>query len=132
MSPRAELLARYHEVDVALDPFPVNGGTTTLEALALGVPVVSLAGHHPAGRLGASLLGSLGLGDLVAHSIDDYVATATRLARDLDRLATLRADLRGRLAASPIGDGPRFTRGLEAAYRQMWREWCERPTPDPR
>lgn len=127
-----EYLATYRQADVALDPFPYSGGITTLDALWMGVPVVSLAGSHFAGRMTESILSVAGLPDLVARSPADYVRRAIALARDADRLAALRASLRERLARSPLCDGPRFTRGLEAAYRRMWEAWCAGQTARPR
>lgn len=119
-----EHLAAYGGVDVALDTFPYNGATTTCESLWMGVPVVTLAGDRHAARVGASMLSRVGLADLVADRPQDYIETAARLAADLDGLARLRADLRRRVAESPLCDGPRFTKQLEAAFRTMWREWC--------
>jgi predicted O-linked N-acetylglucosamine transferase (SPINDLY family) len=117
-------LARYGDVDIALDVHPYNGTTTTCEALWMGVPVVTLAGKTHASRVGASLLHALALDELVATSADAYVDIAVRLASDTDRLAQLRAGLRGRMQSSPLMDAERFTRGLEQAYRTMWRTWC--------
>ena len=122
---RAEHLATYGTVDIALDTFPYNGTATTCEALWMGVPVVTLAGDRHAGRVGASLLSTVGLADLVAEDAEAYVAIVTALAADHDRLAGLRAGMRGRMAASPLLDVPAFTRRLEAAYRDLWRRWCE-------
>lgn len=119
-----EHLATYGDVDIALDTFPYNGATTTCEALWMGVPVVTLAGDQHAGRVGASMLSRVGLQDMVTDHVQDYVALAARLAADLPALADLRAGLRGRVAASPLCDGARFTRQLEDAFRAMWREWC--------
>jgi len=114
-------LAAYARVDIALDPFPYNGTTTTCEALSMGVPVVTLRGDRHAGRVGASLLGQVGLTDLIADSVEEYVEIAFALAGDPARLADLRRSLRPRLAASPLCDGDAFARKIEAAYRQMWR-----------
>jgi len=114
-------------VDIALDPFPYNGTTTSCEALWMGVPVVSLIGDRHAGRVGLDLLSRVGLSELAAPNIDSYVATAAGLARDLPALARLRGGLRERLRASPLCDAPRFARDFEAALRRMWRHWCERP-----
>src|SRR6185312_9230224 len=98
--PRGEHLARYEEVDLALDPFPYSGSTTTVEALWMGVPVITLPGRSFAGRHSLSHLSVVGLTELVARDPDDYVAIACRLAGDLDRLAALRVGLRQRVAAS--------------------------------
>jgi protein O-GlcNAc transferase len=122
--PRAALLAAYGAVDIALDPFPYGGGTTTIEALWMGVPVVSLRGDRFTGRVGDSILTNCGLQELVADDVAGYVALARRLAQDPPRLAVLRAGMRNRLAASPLCDAPRFARHLEAAYRRMWRARC--------
>ena len=95
------------------------GGTTTLDAAYMGVPTVTLAGRTAVGRGGASILTTLGLPDLIAHTTDDYVRVASSLAANRPRLAHLRATLRQRMQSSPLMDAPRFTRHLEAAYRQM-------------
>jgi predicted O-linked N-acetylglucosamine transferase (SPINDLY family) len=110
--------------DVALDCFPYSGGTTTANCLWMGVPVVTLAGQSPVGRQGVSFNSNVGLAELIAPDADEYVRVAVNLANDLDRLATIRAELRPRMADSAITDGPRFVRNLEAAYRSMWTAWC--------
>jgi predicted O-linked N-acetylglucosamine transferase (SPINDLY family) len=119
-SSHAEMLAQYADVDVALDPFPFSGGMTSLEALWMGVPVVTLAGDRPAGRQSAAFLSTLGLGDLVATGVDAYIGIAERLARDAARRAALRETLRGLMAASPICDGKGFTAHLERVYQELW------------
>jgi predicted O-linked N-acetylglucosamine transferase (SPINDLY family) len=112
-------LARYADVDIALDPFPYHGTTTTCEALWMGVPVVTLAGRTHHARVGVSLLRNAGLGALVAADGDEYVRLAAALAADPPRLAHLRATLRESLRRSPLLDAVGFTRGLDAAYRTM-------------
>ncbi len=109
-------LAAYSEVDIALDPFPYNGTTTTCEALWMGVPVITFEGTRHAGRVGTSLLTTVGLGELVARNTDEYVEIACELASDEKRRAGLRKTLRGRMQASALCDGPGFVRELEAAY----------------
>jgi len=129
LSPRGEYLAAYNEVDIGLDPFPYNGGTTTVEALWMGVPVITLSGDRFVSRMGESIMMNLGLAECVAATEDEYIAKALGLASDLPRLAELRGRLRAQLLASPLCDGPGFTRDLEAAYRQMWTAWCRSQAP---
>jgi predicted O-linked N-acetylglucosamine transferase (SPINDLY family)/predicted SAM-dependent methyltransferase len=119
-------LARYGEVDIALDSFPYNGTTTTFEALWMGVPVVTLAGQSHAARVGLSILSRLGLGELAAASAAEYLDKAVALARDAPRRGELRRSLRARLQASPLLDGAGFTRGLEAAYTDMWARFARK------
>ena len=119
-------LALYDRVDIALDPFPYNGTTTTCEALWMGVPVVTLRGDRHAGRVGASLLSQVGLTDWIADSTDDYLEIAAKLAGSPSQLTELRHSLRPRVGGSPLCDGPAFARKIEAAYRTMWLRWCEK------
>jgi predicted O-linked N-acetylglucosamine transferase (SPINDLY family) len=97
-----------------------------MEALWMGVPVVTLEGDRHAARVGASILSCLGLGELVAHNEDEYVQIATRLAAPDSRLNVLRRSLRSRLSESPLTDGARFTTHLEQAYFKMWEEMLSR------
>jgi predicted O-linked N-acetylglucosamine transferase (SPINDLY family) len=117
-------LALTPNIDLQLDPYPHTGGISTLDALLMGVPCVTLLGDRIPGRLSASFLTALGLGDLVARTLDEYVEIAARLARDTDRLVHEHATLRERLLASPILDAPKYARAVEDAYRMLWRRWC--------
>ncbi len=121
-------LAAYGEVDIALDPFPYNGTTTTCEALWMGVPVVTLAGSHHAARVGASLLSAAGFDAWIAADTTDYVRTAAQLAGSPRLLEALRRLLRPELAGSPLCDGAALARAFEQALRGLWREWCETGT----
>lgn len=121
---KAEHLSAYAEVDVALDPVPYNGTTTTVEALWMGVPVVALAGDRHEARVGLSLLETVGLGELVARDHDGYARVAIDLAKDAPRLASLRTGLRERVRRSPLCDAAGFTKRLEVVYRDLWRRWC--------
>jgi len=122
--PWHEYVQTYGRIDIALDPFPWGGGITTCDALWMGVPVISLVGPTAVGRGGASILANVGAPELIARTPQQYVQIATDLAGDLTRLAELRRTLRARMQASPLMDAPRFARNVEAAYRQMWRNWC--------
>jgi predicted O-linked N-acetylglucosamine transferase (SPINDLY family) len=124
--PRLELLRRYHGIDIGLDPFPYNGGTTTCEALYMGVPLVIRRGDRFVSRVGETIANAVGIRDLVADGDDAYVATACALARDLERLRGLRRVLRDRLTTT-VGDPNRFMPQLENAYRSMWKMAMERP-----
>jgi protein O-GlcNAc transferase len=121
-------LANYGSVDIALDPFPYNGATTTCDALWMGVPVVTLAGRMHAGRVGVSQLSNLGLIELIGNTLEEYIAAAARLAGDLQSLGELRSRLRAAMIASPLMDAPRFTRNLEQIYRTVWTDWCRKAT----
>lgn len=122
--PRRDYLQQYHRLDIVLDPSPYNGHTTSLDALWMGVPVVTLVGETSVSRAGLSQLTHLGHPELAAPTEDDYVHIAAQLAHDLPRLAELRRTLREKMRASSIMNAPRFTRSIEAAYRAMWRHWC--------
>ena len=117
-------LALYNEIDIALDPFPYNGTTTTCEALWMGVPVITLAGDRHAGRVGASLLSAVGFQAGIAATPEDYVLTARLLAGQPKLLAAARRNLRGDLARSPLRDHPAHARAVEEAYRTVWQIWC--------
>ena len=114
-----------NSIDVALDSFPFNGHTTSCQLLHMGVPLITLAGRTRSGRMGVTLLSNLNLHQLIAHSEEEYVDIAARLASDLPYLASLRSTLRHRLETSPIMDGRRWVRHLEAAYETMWQKYAD-------
>jgi len=128
-TPRADYLADYRRVDIALDPFPFTGGTTTAEALWMGVPVLSRRGDRFVSHAGESFLQTVGLSDWIALDNDDYVAKARAFSEDRAALAATRAGLRARLLASPLCDAPRFATQLTAAFQGMWRASCARREP---
>jgi predicted O-linked N-acetylglucosamine transferase (SPINDLY family) len=115
----------YNKIDIALDPFPCVGGTTSMDSLWMGVPFVTLAGKHFASRMGVSILTNAGLPELIAEDVGAYVAKITALANDRDRLRALRHGLREKVAAGPLMDQAAFAKDMEDAYRGMWRKWCE-------
>jgi protein O-GlcNAc transferase len=114
-------LGVYGRVDIALDPIPYNGTTTTCESLWMGVPVITLAGRSHAGRVGASLLTSAGMADLICDTPEQYVARAVALSTDRAGLSSLRGSLRARIAASRLCNAQAYTQALEAIYRQYCR-----------
>ena len=117
-------MATYGRIDIALDPSPFAGGTTTFDALWMGVPVITLAGDRMASRGGRSILATLGRPEWVADSAEQYVAIARNLAADPARLATIRAGLRDEIRNSPLMDNAGFTRDVERQYRTIWQHWC--------
>jgi protein O-GlcNAc transferase len=126
-APHEEYFATYRRIDIALDTFPYAGGTTTCDALWMGVPVVTLAGQTPVGRVGVSILSNAGLPELIARDLVQYAGIVADLAGDLPRLAALRKSLRQRIQASSLMDAESSAREIENAYRIMWRIWCEKP-----
>jgi len=125
----ADHLRLYHSVDIALDPFPYNGTTTTCEALWMGVPVVTLAGTTHAARVGASLLTHLGTPEWIASDPAGYAMICSRLASDRGALTLERARLRERMRRSPLCDGPRWTSHFENALRAVWARRCDCAVP---
>jgi len=123
---RKEYFESYHRIDICLDSFPYNGHTTSLDSLWMGVPVITLVGQRPVSRAGWCLLSNMGLTELAAQTPQQFVQIAVDLAHDRDRLQSMRGTLRQRMLASPLMDAPMFARDVEAAYRQMWRTWCEK------
>ena len=122
-----EYFLLYQGVDIALDPFPYSGGTTTMDALYMGVPVVTLQGRWATARAGVTLLRTAGLPQWIAQTPAEYVQLAVGLAADLPALAHWRRTLRERLKASPLMDGRRFAADVESAFRRAWRYWCSTP-----
>jgi len=120
----ADHFALYNQVDIALDPFPYNGTTTTCEALWMGVAVVALTGDAHAGRVGGSLLHAVGLETFIARTVPDYVGRAVALAQNSGERAALRGTLRERMRRSALCDAPAFARRMETAFREMWLRWC--------
>ncbi len=121
----------FSEVDIALDAFPYNGTTTTLDCLAMGTPVVCVYGDGPHSRASARILNRAGLSELVAQNEEEFVRLAVDLAQDPERMTMYRKTLRQRLEDSPLCDHKGFTASLEATYRKMWDEWLRaRATAD--
>jgi len=123
-SKSTDYFEEYRRIDIALDPFPYNGGSTTLDALWMGVPVVTLAGRSPLQRTGACLLTAAGLPDLVTYSPEQYVTTAVFVAQTVPKIPDSRQNLRKALQASPLMDERGLVRATEDAFRDMWRAWC--------
>ena len=119
-------LALYDQVDIALDPFPYNGTTTTCEALWMGVPVITLRGNRHAGRVGASILNRIGLAEMVAESQDRYVRIGMELAHDIDTLKNMRAGMRARMQSSVLCDGKSFARTMENTFQTLVWVMCSR------
>jgi len=121
-----EYLETYNRIDIALDPFPYNGGTTTCDALWMGTAVISLAGDLATRRAGASLLHQVGLDEWVARTPEEYIEIALRVAGDESQRAALRRSLRQRMLGSPLCDRRRLQKELGEVYRTMWRTWCRK------
>lgn len=115
---------QYNEVDIMLDTFPENGGTTTCDALWMGVPVISMAGQHQNERAGLSTLTQIGLEFFVASTSDEYVSKAVALAEKPDALAKIRGSMRNRMTASTLCNKSLFVKNIEQAYRNIWKKWC--------
>ena len=114
----------YAEMDIALDPFPFNGGMTTLDALWMGVPVVTLTGDSIVSRQSTAMLVNIGLDELIFKDVESYIAGAIALALDAGRVARLRSIVRRQMSHSPLCDAEQFTQDLELLYRRMWQAWC--------
>lgn len=123
--PFEAFMQMYAQIDIALDPFPSNGVTTTLHSLWMGVPVVTLAGQSPMSRGGVSIMHHVGLNECIAQDPQEYLRIAQGLADNLPHLANMRAGLRERMAGSALTDTTGFTHHLESAYRKAWQQWCQ-------
>jgi predicted O-linked N-acetylglucosamine transferase (SPINDLY family) len=123
--PRREYLKCFHQADLVLDPFPYNGHTTSLDALWMGVPVVTFPQDTCISRIGVSINRALNLQRFIAGSADQYVQLAVELAGDANTRAELRRSLRQRLQSSPLMDAPSHAAQVETAFGQMWRNWLQ-------
>ena len=117
-------LERYQSLDLCLDPFPCNGGVSTMDSLWMGVPVITLAGRTAVGRGGVSILSNVGLPELIAATPDEYVALAVKFGGDWARLSALRGSMRERMRSSPLMDAKGYAADVEAAFRGIWTTWC--------
>ncbi len=123
-TPSPKHFQSYHRVDIGLDTYPFNGGTTTCEALWMGIPVITLVGERQVSRMGLSILSTVGLTELIAHTPEEFVEICVKLAADIEHLQQLRMGMREQMQTSPLMDAPTFTHNLEAVYRTMWEKWC--------
>ena len=121
-----EYLAAYSRIDIALDPFPYQGGATTMDTLWMGVPMVAMDGRLAVQRASTTALKSVGLPDTIASSPEQYVKAAVFLAGIVGRIPGIRRNIRKAFQSSAYMDEAGFTRELEAAYRDMWRIWCRK------
>jgi predicted O-linked N-acetylglucosamine transferase (SPINDLY family) len=118
-------LALYHKADIALDPFPFNGATTTFEALNMGVPVIALQGDHFVSRVATSLVTHIGHAELAAKTHAEYIKIAKNLTSDHGKLNLIRQKLRQELTDSPLCKGAEYANNVEIAFRKMWKTWCK-------
>jgi predicted O-linked N-acetylglucosamine transferase (SPINDLY family) len=121
---RIDHLRSFHRVDIALDPFPQNGGVSTLEALQMGVPVVAKLGNSLPSRAGGSILSALGLPDWVTDSEEAYVDIAVSRAAQIGDLDKLRRELPGQVRAAPACNPVAYVQAVDEAYRAMWKRYC--------
>jgi predicted O-linked N-acetylglucosamine transferase (SPINDLY family) len=119
------MMAEYADIDIALDPVPYNGGTTTLQAMWMGVPVIVKAGNHFVSRMGASFMSAAGLSEWVAENDADYLRIAVEMAKDRNALLSLKQGLRKRLLSRPAWNIDHFTADFEKALLTMWREYAK-------
>lgn len=126
-----DMMAEYADVDIALDPVPYNGGTTTLQALWMGVPVVVKEGANFVSRMGASFMRAAGLSDWVAKNDAEYVKIAAKMAKDRQALLKLKQGLRDRLLDAPGWNIAGYTRDFEKALQAMWAQYCTQGEKSP-
>jgi len=127
--PPVRYFQTYWEIDIGLDPFPCGGGTTTCDALWMGVPVISLIGQMPISRCGLSILSNVGLPNLAVQTEAEYVEKAVAISKDLLQLSQLRKTLRPQMESSRLMDARTFVQSIETAYRTMWQKWCDAQSP---
>lgn len=123
IQPQLEYFNSYNDIDLGLDPFPFNGGTTGYDSIWMGVPYVTWPGNMLVSRMGKAILDNVGLNELIADSAEAYVGLAVALANDRERLKGMRAGLREKMQGSPLMDAPRLARALETAFGEMWQRW---------
>ncbi|OQA00824.1 MAG: tetratricopeptide repeat protein [Planctomycetes bacterium ADurb.Bin401] len=121
-----EYMAQYSGIDISLDTFPENGGSTICDSLYMGVPVISQYGSHMNARVGLTILNRTGLGEYAAPAASQYIAKAVELTKDKDKIVKIRASLRNKMINSPLCNSKRLAKEVEAAYRQMWLKWCDK------
>jgi predicted O-linked N-acetylglucosamine transferase (SPINDLY family) len=115
----------YQQIDICLDPILASGGTTTCDALWMGVPVITYAGESVFSRTGLMHMSNIGLPDLIATEVDQYVQIAENLATDIQCLTNIRLGLRERMQQSPIMDEVAYCEHLATEFRRIWRHWCD-------
>jgi len=128
---RIAALNSYNRIDIALDPFPYPGGTTSYEALWMGVPILTMRGSNYISHLGESIMHNAGLSDWIASNEDEYIAKAIAFSADLVNLAKLRGSLRAQVLASPLFDAQRFAQDFEDALWGMWQARTRKDPPAP-
>ena len=119
------MMQRYGAIDLALDPTPYNGGTTTMQALWMGVPVISLRGGNFVSRMGASFLASLGHPEWVADSESEFIQIAKGLVEQISIVRRSRQELRNQMATSGLSNRDQYARNFEALIQRLWRDYCE-------
>ena len=124
-SPKKEYFESYGKIDIALDPFPYNGGTTSLDSLWMGVPIITLKGDRLMGRVGTSYNKSLGFPEFIAYSHEEYVEKAVELANNVEKLEAISKNLREKLKKSASFDYEKFIIDFEKLLKNIWRKHLE-------